>query len=148
MRLVIGILVLLCMAMTAAHAHEVNRVALVEDYTAAFNAQDSAAMAQLVTDDVQWLTVDGASVSVETAGRAALVKAMESYFASCASCRSKLVDVQVLGSRVSVIEQASWLVDGERRSQSSLAVYEFAGSRIARVYYFVSEYVFGEVVCR
>lgn len=127
---------LLCFSATSAGAQEIGRAATVEAYTEAFNAQDSAAMARMVTDDVQWLTVNGDSVSVETAGRAALVKAMDSYFASCASCRSKLVDVQVLGSRVSVIEQASWQVGDERRAQSSLAVYEFAGSRIARVYYF------------
>ena len=136
MRLLLGILFLLC---TSVAANEVDHAALVEDYVAAFNAQDSAAMARMVTDDVQWLSVNGDSVAVETAGREALVKAMDSYFASCASCRSKLVDVQVLGSRVSVIEEASWLAGDERRAQSSIAVYEFEGSLITRVYYFVSE---------
>tara|TARA_Y100001973_G_scaffold8348_1_gene11499 strand:- start:2503 stop:2913 length:411 start_codon:yes stop_codon:yes gene_type:complete len=136
MRLLLGILFLLC---TSVAANEVDHAALVEDYVAAFNAQDSAAMARMVTDDVQWLSVNGDSVAVETAGREALVKAMDSYFASCASCRSKLVDVQVLGSRVSVIEEASWLAGDERRAQSSIAVYEFEGSLIARVYYFLSE---------
>lgn len=127
---------LLCISATTVSADEVDHAATVEAYVAAFNAQDSAAMARMVTDDVQWLTVNGASVSVETAGRSELVNAMDSYFASCASCRSKLVDVQVLGSRVSVIEEASWLAGDERRAQSSIAVYEFSGSRIARVYYF------------
>lgn len=135
MRIFIGFLFLLC---TTVSANEVDHAATVEAYTKAFNAQDSAAMARMVTDDVQWLTVNGATVSVETAGREALVKAMDSYFASCASCRSKLMDVQVLGSRVSVIEEASWLAVDERRAQSSIAVYEFSGSRIARVYYFAS----------
>ncbi len=136
MRLFLGVLLLIC---TSVAADEVDHAALVEDYVEAFNEQDSAAMARMVTDDVQWLTVKGDSVAVETTGRVALVKAMDSYFASCASCRSKLVDVQVLGSRVSVIEEASWLAGDERRAQSSIAVYEFAGSRIARVYYFSSE---------
>ncbi|WP_258240900.1 nuclear transport factor 2 family protein [Pseudidiomarina homiensis] len=131
--------VYLCTALfflASVSAQEVDHAATVEAYTEAFNAQDSAAMARMVTDNVQWLTVNGDSVAVETAGRSELVKAMDSYFASCASCRSRLVDVQVLGSRVSVIEQASWLVGDERRAQSSIAVYEFSGSRIARVYYF------------
>lgn len=136
MRLLFGILFLLCASVAA---NEVDHAALVEDYVTAFNTQDSAAMARMVTEDVQWLSVKGDSVVVETAGRAALVKAMDSYFASCASCRSRLVDVQVLGSRVSVIEEASWLAGDERRAQSSIAVYEFAGSHIARVYYFMSE---------
>jgi uncharacterized protein (TIGR02246 family) len=133
MRVFIGFLFLLCSTVSA---NEVDHAATVEAYTKAFNAQDSAAMARMVTDDVQWLTVNGATVSVEIAGREALVKAMDSYFASCASCRSKLMDVQVLGSRVSVIEEASWLAVDERRAQSSIAVYEFSGSHIARVYYF------------
>lgn len=136
MRLLFGILVLLC---TSVAANEVDHAATVEAYVAAFNAQDSAAMARMVTDDVQWLSVQGTSVSVETTGRVALVKAMDSYFASCASCRSRLVDVQALGSRVSVIEEASWLAGDDRRAQSSIAVYEFKGSLITRVYYFVSE---------
>jgi len=136
MRLLFGILFLLCASVAA---NEVDHAALVEDYVTAFNTQDSAAMARMVTEDVQWLSVKGDSVVVETAGRAALVKAMDSYFASCASCRSRLVDVQVLGSRVSVIEEASWLAGDERRAQSSIAVYELEGSLITRVYYFVSE---------
>ncbi|MGQ4277246.1 SgcJ/EcaC family oxidoreductase [Pseudidiomarina sp. E22-M8] len=139
MRHFLALTFLLSTSLVAAQAAEVDRAALVEDFVAAFNAQDSAAMARLVTDDVQWLSVNGDSVAVETAGRDALVAAMDSYFASCASCRSTLLEVQVLGSRVSVIEQASWQVDDELRAQSSIAVYEFAEGRIARVYYFASD---------
>ncbi|WP_258808127.1 nuclear transport factor 2 family protein [Pseudidiomarina sp. CB1] len=139
MRYFMMLTVLFLIGLFSAQATEVDRAVMVEKYIEAFNAQDSEAMARMVTDDVQWLTVNGAMVSVETAGREALVKAMDSYFASCSSCRSKLVDVQVLGSRVSVIEEASWLAGDERRSQSSIAVYEFSDQRIARVYYFASE---------
>ena len=67
------------------------------------------------------------------------VAAMDGYFAACASCRSELLDAQAYGSRVSVIEQASWRVNDEERSQSSIAVYEFTGDLIARVYYFPAE---------
>lgn len=139
MRYFLALIFLLCTSLAAAQAAEVDRAAIVEDFVAAFNAQDSNAMARLVTDDVQWLSVNGDSVAVETAGRDALVAAMGSNFASCASCRSTVLEVQVLGSRVSVIEQASWQVDDELRSQSSIAVYEFAEGRIARVYYFASD---------
>jgi len=32
---------------------------IIHNYVAAFNAQDTEAMLAMVTDDIQWLTVDG-----------------------------------------------------------------------------------------
>ena len=112
---------------------------IVEQFIAAFNAQDPDRMAQYVTDDIQWLSVNGPQLSVETNGKTALLDSMSRYFKSCASCRSKLFTPIVLGHRVSVIEQASWEHNGERRSQKSLAVYELAGQAIRRVYYFPAD---------
>ncbi|WP_411359461.1 nuclear transport factor 2 family protein [Pseudidiomarina salilacus] len=136
----LGLSLSCAVAASTSESGSAERVAHVERFVAAFNAQDSAAMGVLVTDDVQWLSVsDSAEISVEVAGRSELVAAMDGYFAACASCRSELLDAQAYGSRVSVIEQASWRVNDEERSQSSIAVYEFAGDLIARVYYFPAE---------
>jgi hypothetical protein len=96
-------------------------------------------MSQYVTDDMQWLSVNGDRVAVETSGKSELIKAMDGYFKSCASCQSELTDITVLGNRVSTVEEASWRQNGELRSQKSLAIYEFNNSLIRRVYYFPAE---------
>ncbi|MGX5913770.1 nuclear transport factor 2 family protein [Aliidiomarina sp. Khilg15.8] len=116
-----------------------DRIDRVNEFVAAFNAQDSDAMAELVADDVQWLSVDGEEILVETDGKAALTSAMENYFKTCPSCRSELVDMIVTGDQVSAIEQASWQGQDGKQSQRALSVYEFSGNLIQRVYYFQTE---------
>ena len=111
----------------------------VKQFVAAFNAHDAELMSQYVTDDMQWLSVNCDRVAVETSGKSELIKAMDRYFKSCASCQSELTDITVLGNRVSTVEEASWRQNGELKSQKSLAVYEFNNSLIRRVYYFPAE---------
>ena len=118
---------------------EASRLQQVERFVAAFNAHDAEKMAQYVTENVQWLSVNGDKITVETSGKENLVKVMSGYFTSCPSCQSQLEDFTVLGSRVSVVEEASWRRNGELRSQKSLAVYEFSNNLIHRVYYFPAE---------
>ena len=128
--------VLLCFILSAPSSAETRRIQQVEQFVAAFNAHDAEQMAKYVTEDVQWLSVNGDKITIETQGKENLVKAMNGYFASCPSCQSELQDFTVLGSRVSVVEQASWRRNGESHAQSSLAVYEFSSNLIRRVYYF------------
>jgi len=111
----------------------------VKDFVAAYNAHDAELMSQYVTDDIQWLSVNGDKIAVETSGKTELIKVMSGYFESCASCQSKLTDITLLGNRVSTVEEASWRQNGELRSQKSLAIYEFNNSLIRRVYYFPAE---------
>lgn len=111
----------------------------VRDFVVAFNARQADRMMTLVTDGVQWISVDGAKLSVETEGKAALRASMERMFSSCATCQSELVWVRRAGSRVTALERASYTGKSGPRSQTSLSVYEFADGRIARVYYFPSE---------
>tara|TARA_R100000750_G_scaffold16959_1_gene11214 strand:- start:3971 stop:4366 length:396 start_codon:yes stop_codon:yes gene_type:complete len=111
----------------------------VKGFVAAFNAHNAELMSQYVTDDIQWLSVNGDRIAVETSGKTELIEAMDGYFKSCASCQSKVTDLTVLGNRVSTEEEASWRQNGELRSQKSLAIYEFNNSLIRRVYYFPAE---------
>ena len=111
----------------------------VRQFVAAFNAQDADAMAAMVDADVEWLMIDGSTVSVETRGREALRTAMRKYFASCPSCRSKLGRLVASRQRVSSVETASWQGRDGPRAQRSLSVYEFADGLIRRVYYFPVE---------
>ncbi|MGM0631327.1 MAG: nuclear transport factor 2 family protein [Pseudomonadota bacterium] len=111
----------------------------IKQFVAAFNAHDAELMSQYVTDDIQWLSVNGDRIAVETSGKTELIKEMSGYFKSCASCQSELADITVLGNRVSTIEKASWRQNGELKSQKSLAIYEFSNNLIRRVYYFPAE---------
>ncbi|ASG64816.1 hypothetical protein CEW91_00980 [Idiomarina piscisalsi] len=111
----------------------------VKQFVAAFNAHDAELMSQYVTDNIQWLSVNGDRIAVETSGKTELIKAMSGYFKSCPSCQSELTDITVLGNRVSTIEEASWRQKDQLRSQKSLAIYEFSNSLIRRVYYFPAE---------
>ena len=118
-----------------------DKLEVVRDFVAAFNAHDAAAMSALVTDDVQWLSVRGSEVSIELEGKAPFAAAMDDYFTSCPSCRSEILSEVSSNERVSMVEVASWDGPDGPRSQQSMAVYEFAGSLIRRVYYFPEETV-------
>ncbi|GAB3035598.1 nuclear transport factor 2 family protein [Bowmanella dokdonensis] len=118
---------------------EVENEQIVRDFLAAFNEHNSAAMAELVTADVQWLSIDGEALLVEAKGKAALVESMDSYFSSCASCRSRITELTVLKDRISAVEVASWQSREGLQQQRALCVYEFSGGLIRRVYYFPDE---------
>ncbi|RDX34413.1 nuclear transport factor 2 family protein [Idiomarina abyssalis] len=128
-----------CLFLSAPGLAASERSEQIKQFVAAFNAHDAELMSQYVTDDIQWLSVNGDRIAVETSGKTELIEAMDGYFKSCASCQSKVTDLTVLGNRVSTEEEASWRQNGELRSQKSLAIYEFNNSLIRRVYYFPAE---------
>ncbi len=105
----------------------------------AFNAHDVKAMAALVTNDVQWLNVADDKVTEETGSRDALVASMTAYFKSCPTCRSSLAGVIATANRVSAVEVAHWQGRDGPRTQRGIAVYEFSGELIRRVYYYPAE---------
>jgi len=111
----------------------------VERFIAAFNAQDSSAMGDLVADDIEWLSIAGERVTVEARGKGDLIESMDGYFKSCPTCRSALSGVVSTASRVSVVEISSWQGKSGPRSQSAISVYEFSSGMIIRVYYFSEE---------
>ena len=114
--------------------------AVVRAYVEAANARELEALLALATDGIEWLSVEGTRVAVETSGRAALREALVGYYQGCPSCRSSLEWMETAGSRVAAYERASWTdKDGVARSQTSLSVYELVGNKIARVYYFPVE---------
>jgi len=111
----------------------------VREFVEAFNARDIDAMLGLADENVQWLSVDGAKVSVHTEGKAALRESMARYFRNCPSCKSSLEWVKSAGSRVTAMERASWSVMSRAKLQRSLSVYEFRDGKILRVYYFPAD---------
>lgn len=116
-----------------------SREQLVRKFVEAFNVKDTSAMALLVTDDVQWLSVDGESIAAETESKNELMSSMNAYFKSCPSCTSTLSGIIATKDRVSAIEIAHWETSKGKREQRSISVYEFSGDRIRRVYYFPAE---------
>jgi len=109
---------------------------LVREFVAAFNARNIEAMLGAVDDNVQWLSVNEAKVTIETEGKHALGESMVRYFRSCPSCKSSLESVQKAGSRVTAMERATWSGKSGLKSQAGLSVYEFRNGKILRVYYF------------
>jgi hypothetical protein len=118
-------------------AEEQERV--VHSYVRAFNAHDTEAMLTMVTDDVQWLSIDGDRIIKEASSKEDLRNSMAGYFESCGSCKSRLAHIFSTGVRVSALEIASTETSEGIKEQQSVSVYEFSGSLIKRVYYFPSE---------
>ena len=125
---------------SAADEHaESGHESIVKKYVEAFNAHNVEAMLKMVTDDVQWLTIDGDKIVIETGNKDELRQAMEGYFESCTTCRSNLEHVFSTGARVSALEVASFETADDIQKQQSISVYEFSGNLIKRVYYFAVE---------
>jgi hypothetical protein len=112
---------------------------LVREFVEAFNARKIDVMLEMVTEDIQWMMINGSKISIETEGKAPLRESMVRYFSSCSSCKSSLEWIQIAGSRVTAMERASWSGKSGPKAQRSLSVYEFRDGKIQRVYYFPAE---------
>jgi len=111
----------------------------VRDYVSAFNKREIDTMLNMVSDDIQWLSVEGDKITVETEGKPKLRESMAAYFKSTPTAQSELQWVQVTASRVAAMERASWQSQSGPRSQAGLCVYEFRDGLISRVYYYPVE---------
>jgi len=116
-----------------------NNEAVMRKFEAAFNNHDVAAMTALVAQNVQWLSVNGDKLAVETNGKAELEKWLKGYFQSCPSCRSEFEALMIAGSYVTVREKAMWESKSGPKVQRSLGVYELRDGLIQRVWYYPVE---------
>jgi hypothetical protein len=116
-----------------------DREKLVREFVEAFNAREIEKMLELADEGIQWLSIDGVKISVETEGKKALRDSMEKYFRDCPTCKSSLEWVQIAGSRVTAKEKASWMSKNGPREQSGLSVYELRNGKVLRVYYFPAD---------
>lgn len=138
-RMSFALLALLCLPAFAAAQPPKSNEQLVRDYVSAFNNREIDTMLAMVTDDVQWLSVAGDKISVDTQGKLKLRESIAAYFKSTPSSKSALEWVQTTASRVAAMERASWQSQSGPRSQAGLSVYEFRDGLIARVYYYPVE---------
>ncbi len=120
-------------------ADESEHISLVQKFIKAFNQQQTKQMLELVDDEIQWISINGETTSVETKGIASLEKSMEGYFKNCPSCRSTLEWIQASDERVITLERAEWMSKNGLKKQKSVAVYEFRKNKILRVYYLPAE---------
>ncbi len=111
----------------------------VRDYVAAFNKHDIDTMMSMVSDDVQWVSVSGDKIAVESQGKAKLREGLAGYFKAAPTVKSKLEWVKATASRVAALERAEWQGRSGPVSQASLSVYEFRDGLIVRVYYYPAE---------
>ena len=127
------------LANPAVSAFAKNKEQIVYSYIAAFNAREIDEMLEMVTDDVQWLSVEGDSVSLEANGKKALRRSMVEYFKSCTICKSRLAHTFSTSGRVAALEVASFETSKGVQEQRSVSLYEFSNGFIKRVYYFPAE---------
>jgi hypothetical protein len=112
-------------------------IAVVQGFVAAFNRHDPQAMIALAHPEVEWLSVDGASLRVDARGHEALGAAMTAYFADTRDVQSVLEAILASGPYITVQERVFWdTAKGEERSQAALAVYEVRDGLVRRVWYF------------
>ncbi len=111
----------------------------VTRFLQAFDDHDVEGMLALAHPDVEWLVVSASTVTVESAGSAALGKGMRSYFASMPTVRAAAEDWTISGRFVAVRERTRWRGPDGHRTQSALSVYEVEDGGIRRVWYFPAQ---------
>ena len=115
--------------------------ALIDEFSAAFNAHNPEKMASFVTDDfaLYYVSTDG-EAELATQGPKALAREMAQYFQALPTVASKLDQRNEVGDYVSFRETASWTTaNGQQKSQASLAVYQIADGKIQRVWYYPAQ---------
>ena len=139
MRKLIAYIGLIAMAGFNADAQpaDANTSKIINDYTDAYNARDLDAMAALMHPDVQWLSINGDSLTIVANGKNDLVGQMSAFFAGPSNSESTLDGIVANNPYIAVRETAHWQSkDGAPASQSALAVYEIEASLVRRVWYF------------
>jgi len=112
-------------------------IGVISEHVRAFNAGDVEAMSKQQHPNIEWLSVNGANISVQVSGRDALARNMTKYFNSPTKVTNTLRNWSINTPYVSVTETASWTAkDGTPKSQRSLTVYQMEDNLIRRVWYY------------
>ena len=121
----------LCLA-----AEDAAPVSVVASYVAAYNDHDVEAMMAHCTDDVRWMTVSEAQVSVDADGKAQLRSAMVEHFKSSPATASELLSAEGHGPMVVAVERALADRNQPEAAFCSASVYRLQDGLIRGVWYF------------
>ncbi len=102
----------------------------------AFNAHDPDKMRDYWHDDVAWFEVSGDQSSAVTTSAGQLHAELVAYFEAYPTVSSSLENISVNGNYLTAIERPVWEQDGERKSQTSVVVYEIIDGKVKRFWYF------------
>lgn len=106
-------------------------------YYDAFNRHEADATSAMLAEDVKWYSVAGDTQSLEGDGRVAIHEWLTGYFKQFPDVKSDVLELQQTGAHLFVHERASWTgPDGEKRQQSSLAIYEVRDELVKRAWYY------------
>ncbi len=112
------------------------RTATTTAFVAAYNARDAAAMMEMVTEDVRWLSVDGDAIQAEASGRDELEAAMTIFFKGSSRASSRMRIIRQDGNFVFGVEEIMRQPSDENKNKCSVVVYEFTRVLIKNVWYF------------
>ncbi len=113
--------------------------AVIRAVLAAYNARDTAAVLAHFAPDAQLTSLDPAAANLDLATPAALGRWLDGVFAAAPDLRCELLDLTQAGAHVSYRERTTFTAqDGQRRTQTSLAVYEVRAGKITRAWFYPS----------
>ena len=86
----------------------------IRAFFAATERQDVEQMVEAVSEDFRWMQIDDQQLSVEVVGREQLRSWLQGYFSSTPGLHTELLDLQIDGNYVSLIERVAWADDNGR----------------------------------
>jgi len=131
-----GMLVLSLHSACSQAPREASLFAQTGRFVAAYNARDVEAMIKIVTEDVRWLSVAGATIQTETSGRTELDSAMTGYFSVGIRARSEMRILRQHGNYVFRVEEVMPGAGGESKNQCGVVVCEFEKALIKNAWYY------------
>ena len=113
-----------------------DNVAVVNGLMAAFNAHDPERMREYWHPDVTWIELSGEQSRKVTTSAQQLHDELVAYFEAYPSVSSSLESISVNGNFVTAVERPVWEEAGERKSQSSVVVYEIVDGKVKPCWYY------------
>lgn len=142
-RIAIVILSVFCLAACSPDAERTapppaagDNVNVVNGLMEAFNDHDADKMRGYWHPDVTWIELSGEQASLVTTSATQLHDELVAYFEAYPSVSSSLENITVNGNFVTAVERPVWKEGGERKSQSSVVVYEIIDGKVKRFWYY------------
>ena len=119
---------------------DVNNQNIVRQYVEYYQQKNIKSMAVLMAENIKWMDVNGAKLTVQAENKRELVKQLSNFFSKTTQAvTSELVSILTNGNFVSAIEKATFEENGRDSSLCSLSVYQIEENKIENVWYFQAE---------